>query len=621
MAALQSSHRLAPWRPSGPGILAVFALGLASPACSPADTDRCAGIDCGDHGTCVVVGGAPRCECALGFVQLGSQCVPVPDGGVDGQTLCGNGVADEGEICDAEDLRGRTCESLGFTEGGTLACRLSCDYFDTSGCLTSCGDGLAGGTEACDGTDFSNETCESLGYYGGDLSCTASCQYNFATCTGRCGDGIVQLGIEACDGSNLAGRGCDSVGFHTGILACDAQCEHDVSGCLLFCGDGELQQMYESCEGTDLGGATCESLGYTGGGTLACQVDCSFDVSSCTSVCGNGLVDTGEVCDDGNTLSGDGCSSDCSDGLGRIVFVSDRTGEYELWTMTEDGSNLAQLTHDASGASSCLGAHSPRWSPDGSRVAFRYGGNFVGCGADPTIYVIDADGTGLTPVLQAEVNGGLSWTRDGSFIVYTAGDPRTLRIVAADGTGDASLYDGVNQETDPDLHPFLDRLVFSQFISGGDYPGIFSVDTDGSALLPLTGQCFSGCGLQSARWSSNGDRVVFHRSGAILWVSADATQEATVLSGGADAFVDWLTDSRVVYQTPLPDIDVAVVNIDGMGNQVLTSEAGFDGEPDWHPGQRDIDLDGVLDWADNCASLYNPFQEDVNLNGVGDLCD
>lgn len=620
MRAPQSYHRPALWRFAGPGLLAALAVGLVSGACSPPDSDRCAGIDCGDHGTCVVVGGAPRCECALGYVQQGSQCVLISDGGVDGQTLCGNGVADEGEICDADDLRGRTCESLGFTDGGTLACRLSCDYFDTTGCETSCGDGLAGGSESCDGTDFSNETCESLGYYGGDLSCTASCQYNFATCTGRCGDGIVQLGIEACDGTNLAGRGCDSVGFHTGVLACDAQCEHDVSGCREFCGDGELQQMYESCEGTDLDGATCESLGYTGG-TLACQVDCSFDVTSCTSVCGNGLLDTGEACDDGNTVGGDGCSADCSAGQGRIVFVSDRTGSYELWTMTDDGSNLAQLTFDASGASSCDGAHNPRWSPDGSRIAFRYGGYFLGCGADPTIYVIDADGTGLTSVLQAEVNGGLSWTKDGSHIVYTAGAIRTLHMVTADATGDATLYDGANEEMDPDLHPFLDRLVYSQYMGGGDYQGIFSVDIDGSDLLQLTGQCLSGCGLQSARWSSNGARVLFHRTGAILWVSADATQEATVLSGGADIFVDWLTDSRVVYQTSVPDVDVAVINIDGVSNQVLTTAPGYDGEPDWHPGQRDLDLDGVLDWADNCASTPNANQADVNQNGVGDVCD
>lgn len=615
-----------PWRFTARGLGAALvlglALGMAAVACSPADTDRCAGINCGVNGVCVVVGGAPRCECALTHVQVGSQCVAA-DGGVDAQTPCGNGVADEGEICDGQDLRGSTCASLGFTGGGTLACRPSCDYFDTRSCATVCGDGLAGGTEVCDGTDFGNQTCESLGYHGGDLSCTAACEYDVDSCSGRCGDGIVQLTHEACDGTNLAGGRCNTLGYHSGAVSCDADCDYDISGCQGHCGDGVVQPAYESCEGSDLDGATCELLGYSEGGTLACEANCDFDVSDCLTVCGNGIVDVGEVCDDGNNQGGDGCAADCSVGQGRIVFVSDRTGFYEVWTMTDDGSNIAQLTFIAGAAGACAGAHNPRWSPDGSRVAFRYGGDSVGCPTDPTIYVMNADGSGLMPVLQTAINGGLAWTRDGSHIVYTAGAVRTLRIVGVDGSGDATLFDGANEEMDPDFHPspLVDRLVYSQYMGGGDYAGIFSVNANGSSLLGLAAQCASGCDLRSARWSSNGTRVLFHRGGAIVWVNANGTGEATVLSGGADVFVDWLTDSRVVFQTPLPNVDLTVVNIDGTGSQVLTSAPGFDGEPDWHPGQRDLDLDGVLDWADNCVSTPNASQSDVNWDGVGDACD
>ncbi len=599
-------------------LLLALVMGSALVACSDPDTDRCAGIDCGDHGTCEMVGGAPRCICAQGYVQLGSQCVISADASV--ETPCGNGVADEGEVCDAQDLRGKTCEGLGFS-GGTLACRPTCDYFDTTNCETVCGDALAGGTEACDSTDMSNQTCESLGYYGGDLSCTEGCTYNFATCTGRCGDGIIQIGVEACDGTNLGFRGCDTVGFYTGTLACDENCENDVSGCELFCGDGIFQSGYESCEGTDLDGQSCVSLDYFGGGDLACQADCSFDVTNCVSICGDGLLDAGEVCDDGNTTDGDGCAANCRSGRGRIVFVSNRDGNYELYTMTDDGTNIAQITDDASGPDVCDGAHNPRWSPDGSRIAFRYGGEVWSCsGGDPTIYVVDADGTNLVPVLQAEVNSGLTWTRDGSHILYSAGATRTLHMVNV-ATGTATpMFDNANEEVDPDHHPFLERLVYSQFEAGVEYAGIFSVDTEGNNQQLLTGQCPSVCDLKSARWSSNGARVVFRRSGGIFWVDAAASGEATVLAIGADVFVDWLTDSRVVYQTNETEPDIAAVNIDGMGFDRLTNDPGYDGEPDWHPGQRDSDLDGVLDWADNCVNHINPSQDDDNSNGRGNPC-
>jgi cysteine-rich repeat protein len=63
--------------------------------------------------------------------------------------VCGDGVLQTGEWCDASDLGGNDCESLG-NAGGELTCLSDCT-FDTSGCGGGvCGNGTVESTEQCD---------------------------------------------------------------------------------------------------------------------------------------------------------------------------------------------------------------------------------------------------------------------------------------------------------------------------------------------------------------------------------------------------------------------------------------------------------------------------------------
>lgn len=96
-----------------------------------------------------------------------------------------------------------------------------------------------------------------------------------------------------------------------------------------------------------------------------------------------------------------GCSGTDGPGQGKaftnsIVFVSDRSGEQQLYTMSSDGSHVQRLT-------TVVGdKDSPVFSPDGRRVAFAM--SDTGSHGVPTfIYVVDADGSGLT-----QLTSGLS---------------------------------------------------------------------------------------------------------------------------------------------------------------------------------------------------------------------
>ena len=78
---------------------------------------------------------------------------------------------------------------------------------------------------------------------------------------------------------------------------------------------------------------------------------------------------------------------------GKIVFYSDRDGNYEIYTMNADGSNQTRLTFNQAGD------FAPAWSPNGRQIvfaSFRDDEHLADIGLDEhnaEIYVMDADGT------------------------------------------------------------------------------------------------------------------------------------------------------------------------------------------------------------------------------------
>ena len=228
-------------------------------------------------------------------------------------SYCNDGAATGGESCDGADLRGASCTTLGY-HGGTLACNAECGW-DLSGCelIGRCGDAVRQPEwEQCDAADLGGATCESLGLGTGTLLCDTNCHIQDSGCSNPavCGDGLLQ-GAELCDGANLDGQSCQTRGFAGGTLACDTECGFDTSACLAaaVCGDN-VASGGEPCDGTDLAGATCVTQGYYGG-ELACS-NCAWVLAGCVAAgrCGDGTIQaaSGEDCD-GVNLGGQTCET------------------------------------------------------------------------------------------------------------------------------------------------------------------------------------------------------------------------------------------------------------------------------------------------------------------------
>jgi Tol biopolymer transport system component len=97
----------------------------------------------------------------------------------------------------------------------------------------------------------------------------------------------------------------------------------------------------------------------------------------------------------------------------RISFISEQNGEQDLWVIKKDGSDAVNLTQDE--AVTSLG--NPRWSPDGTTIAFEASENIAG---KPGIWTITSDDLGLQQLTPDDDYAYVlpSWSPDSQHLVF-----------------------------------------------------------------------------------------------------------------------------------------------------------------------------------------------------------
>lgn len=188
----------------------------------------------------------------------------------------------------------------------------------------------------------------------------------------------------------------------------------------------------------------------------------------------------------------------------QIAFVSNRTGNKEIWTMDYDGQNQHQLTqlHTIS--------LTPRWSPDGTRIAFtcyaRPGSSSVAT-AQICIQSMATNRLIAWPRF-AGTNSSPAWSPDGSQIMFMSsmyGNPELFTTDASGGRPKRLTYsNGAN--TSPSWNPKTGQQV--AFVSDrGGIPQLYTMNADGTnqAKVDLPDMGY----VIDPAWSPNGQLLAF----------------------------------------------------------------------------------------------------------------
>jgi Tol biopolymer transport system component len=244
--------------------------------------------------------------------------------------------------------------------------------------------------------------------------------------------------------------------------------------------------------------------------------------------------------------------------LDRVVFASNRSGNYQIYVCNLDGSgsSLVRLTNN--------GARDewPRWSPDGSKIVF--------C---------------------------RTWPKKNAVIC----------TMNADGSGVTALTSYASRNQQPEWSPEGGRIAFVHVVGGRH--DIYTMNADGSDNTDLTAT--HGTSNFSPAWSPDGRTIVFVTNkystncnlAAISAYGGPATQITNDLSYDNDfpAFCpqsDYGT--RIAYTSSRGgNGDIFIMTIDGSSETNLTAHPANDFTPRWSSDGRLIAFESGRSGSDD----------------------
>lgn len=287
-----------------------------------------------------------------------------------------------------------------------------------------------------------------------------------------------------------------------------------------------------------------------------------------------------------------------NDGKNLVMTSNRESTNYEIYVMDMFGINATRIT------TSTENNVTPAWSPNGYKIAFARELPGGGIPYNPTLHIMNTDGTDL-------VNMGVAgktpiWSPDGSMIVFERADMAggsVLYIMYADGTDVRPLlpYFSETGFYEPTWSPDNKQVAYRGYDSFTNKYQIYKINVDGTGETKLTTSSVESS--YSPNWSPNGRRIAYSTTVSgnreIYTMKTDGTDVVRLTNNLAD-------DLSPKYS---PDGTLMVISStrDGYYQLYTMNADGVPISPEYrHEYLMSADEDYFNAWAYEFSQIYKP---------------
>ncbi|MFV0337245.1 MAG: biopolymer transporter Tol [Chthoniobacterales bacterium] len=253
----------------------------------------------------------------------------------------------------------------------------------------------------------------------------------------------------------------------------------------------------------------------------------------------------------------------------KIAFVSNRTGQKEIYLADYDGANVQQLTRDKAISVA------PSLSPDGKNLAYT---GYQSGYAD--IYTVSLSNGARSRVVKFPgTNSGAAWSPDSSRIALSVsrdGNPE-LYVVGSNGRGARRLTRTRGVESSPTWGPGGKEIIYVSDDRGS--PALYRISASGGngQIIP-TGHSYN----TEPSWSPDGQNLAFVvRSGGFSIATKNLRTGQTSTVAGSAVDPSWAPNSRHLIYASSSGSSLIILDTKTGKTYPVISSLGEVSEPSW----------------------------------------